>query len=74
MAEPKEYKVMVITEGGLGAVLFGASKLPIDKLEQTLNDHGKNGWSLDFMVLEAHRYLLFWTREAVVITLSRPAR
>jgi len=69
--QPKEYKVIVVAEGGIGTVLLGASKLPIKKIEDVLNKYGKDGWEMDFMVIEAHRFLLFWTREAAVITLSR---
>jgi len=67
----KQFKVEVIKEGALGTLFLGASKLPIDKLEETLNDYGQEGWDLEFMVIESHRFLLFWTREAAIITLSR---
>jgi hypothetical protein len=68
----KEYKIIVVKEGGLGTVLVGASHLPIQKMENELNKLGRDGWNMDFMVIEQHRFLLFWTREAAVITLSRP--
>ena len=67
----KEYKVIVIKESGLGTVLLGASMLPINKMEAELNAYGREGWEMAFMVIEQHRHLLFWTREAAVITLSR---
>lgn len=67
----KQFKVEVIKEGALGTLFLGASKLPIEKLEETLNDYGREGWDLEFMVIESHRFLLFWTREAAIITLSR---
>ncbi len=67
----KQYKVEIVKEGALGTLFLGASKLPIDKLEDTLNDFGKEGWDLEFMVIESHRFMLFWTREAAIITLSR---
>ncbi len=67
----KEYKIIVIKEGGLGTVLLGASKLPAKKIEAELNSHGREGWEMAFMVIEQHRHLLFWTREAAIITLSR---
>lgn len=70
--ENKEFKVEVITEGGLATLFLGSSKIPIRKVEQVLNQYGAQGWDLAFMVVEQHRYLLFWTREAVVITMSRP--
>jgi len=67
----KEFKVLLIKEGALGTLFLGASKLPIEKIEDTLNDHGQEGWELDFMVIESHRFLLFWVREAAILTLSR---
>ena len=69
--EFKEYKVIYITEGGCGTLLFGASGLPIQKLEAELNAHAADGWQLVFQTLENKRYLLFWKREAVIITLGR---
>lgn len=67
----KEFKILLIKEGAIGTLFLGASKLPIEKLEETLNDHGQEGWGLEFMVIESHRFMLFWTREAAIITLSR---
>ncbi len=67
----KEYKLIVAKESGLGTVLLGASMLPLKKIEEELNNYGKEGWEMAFMVIEQHRHLLFWTREAAVITLSR---
>ena len=68
-----EYKIEVVAEGALGTLFLGASKLPVRKIEEVLNRYGADGWEMKFMVIEQHRYLLFWTREAAVITLSRPA-
>ncbi|GJL78920.1 MAG: DUF4177 domain-containing protein [Nitrospinaceae bacterium] len=67
----KEFKVLLIKEGAWGTLFLGASKLPIEKLEDTLNDYGEEGWGLEFMVIESHRFLLFWAREAAIVTLSR---
>ena len=66
-----QYKVMHVMEGGCGTVLLGASGLPIAKLEDTLNKEAADGWQVVFMVIEQKRFLLFWTREAVLITLGR---
>jgi hypothetical protein len=68
----KEYKILIVTEGGLGTLFLGASKLPTQRIEEELNRHGREGWEMEFMLVEQHRYMLFWTREAAVITLSRP--
>ncbi len=66
-----QYKVIHVMEGGCGTVLLGASGLPIAKLEDTLNKEAADGWQVVFMVIEQKRFLLFWTREAVLITLGR---
>jgi hypothetical protein len=51
--------------------LFGASGMPIKKLEDTLNKEVVDGWQMVFMVLEQKRFMLFWTREAAIVTLGR---
>ena len=67
----KEYKVIYVTEGGCGTILLGASGLPIQKLEAELNAHAADDWQLVFQTLENKRYMLFWKREAIIITLAR---
>jgi len=67
----KEYKVLHIVEGGLGTIFLGASGIPIKKMEIALNKEAAAGWSLVFQVIEQKRFLLFWKREAVILTLGR---
>ena len=67
----KEYKVLYIVEGGLGTIFLGASGLPIKKMEAALNEAAAQGWEVVFQVIEQKRFLLFWKREAVIITLAR---
>ncbi len=67
----KQYKVEVVKEGAIGTFLLASSKIPVNKMEEIMNRYGEEGWSMDFMVLEKHRLLLFWTREAAVITFSK---
>jgi hypothetical protein len=67
----KQYKVVYIVEGGLGTILLGASGLPIKKMEAALNEAAADGWEVVFQVIEQKRFLLFWKREAVIITLAR---
>jgi len=67
----REYKVVYIVEGGLGTIFLGASGLPIKKMEDALNKEAADGWAVVFQVLEQKRFLLFWKREAVIITLGR---
>lgn len=67
----KEYKVDYVVEGGCGTILLGASGLPIKKMEKSLNDAAQQGWQLVFQVIEQKRFLLFWKREAVIMTFGR---
>ena len=67
----KEYKVEIIKEGALSTLLFGSSKLPLQKMTDVLNTYGRDGWDVSFQLIEKHRLLLFWSREAVIITFSR---
>jgi len=67
----KEYKILHIAEGGLGTIILGASGLPLKKLETILNREAADGWQLVFQLVEQKRFLLFWKREAVIITLAR---
>ncbi len=67
----KEYKVMIVSEGALGTLFLGASGMPIQKLEATLNEEAAAGWQLVFQVIESRRFWLFWNRETVIITLGR---
>ena len=67
----KEYKVMHVVEGGLGTIFLGASGIPIKKMETVLNIEATDGWQVVFQIIENKRFLLFWSREAVVITLGR---
>lgn len=64
----KKYKVEIIKEGVLGTLFFGASKLPLKKMEKVMNDYGKDGWDVSFQIIEKHRLFLFWQREAIIIT------
>ncbi|MCP3695767.1 MAG: DUF4177 domain-containing protein, partial [Planctomycetaceae bacterium] len=52
-------------------LLLGASGIPMKKMEATLNQEAAAGWQVVFQVIEQKRFMLFWKREAVVITLAR---
>jgi hypothetical protein len=67
----KEFRVEVITEGALGTLFLGASKLPVQRMESVMNRYGAEGWDVSFMLVEQKRFLLFWQREAAIITFSR---
>ena len=60
-----------VTEGGLGTIFLGASGIPIKRLEVTLNKEAADGWTLLFQFVEQKRFMLFWKRESVIITLAR---
>jgi len=67
----KEYKVMEVMEGGCGTILVGSSKIPVMKMEAALNAAAIEGWQVVFQVIEAKRFLLFWKRESIIITLGK---
>ena len=71
MATYKEYKVVTIVEGGCGTIFLGASGLPVQRLEADLNRYAQDGWEVVFQVIEKKRFLLFWQREAIILTLGR---
>jgi len=71
MSEKTEYKLMHIQEGGCGTIFLGASGLPIKKIETVLNEQAQDGWKVVFQVIEKKRYLLFWQRESLLVTLAR---
>ena len=64
----KQYKIEVVAEGALGTLLVGSSKLPVKKMEEAMNRYGAAGWKVNFIVIEKKRFLLFWQREAALIT------
>ncbi len=66
-----EYKIIHIVEGGLGTIFLGASGLPLKKMEKVLNQEAQEGWQVVFQLVEQKRFMLFWQREAVIITLGR---
>lgn len=67
----KEYKVEIIKEGAIGTILFGSSKLPLKKMTEVMNKYGEDGWDVNFQLIEKHRLLFLWSREAIIITFSR---
>ena len=68
----KEYKVVVVKESALSSLLLGASKAPVERMEQVMNQMGLDRWEVSFQLIEQHRLFLFWKTEAVVITFCRP--
>jgi len=66
-----EYKIVHITEGGCGTIFLGASGLPLKKVEAELNQLAAEGWQVVFQLIENKRFWLFWSREAMIVTLGR---
>jgi|TARA_B100000900_G_scaffold223495_1_gene189652 hypothetical protein len=71
MSKYSEYKVIRVAEGACGTILLGSSTIPIKKLEAQLNKEAADGWEVVFQIIENKRLLLFFNREALVITLGR---
>lgn len=67
----KEHKVIRINESGCSTILLGAASLPVDTIQQRLNQEVQAGWQVVFQVVENQRYLLFWTRESMIVTSGR---
>ena len=67
----KVYKIIRIVESGCSTIFFGAGKIPLAKTEAILNHEVQDGWQVVFQVVEAQRFLLFWTRESLIITLGK---
>ncbi len=66
MGRYKEYKVVYVKESG-----FRAAGIPIQQVEAALNEAVAEGWQVAFQLIEKRRFLLFWTRQAVLITFGR---
>ena len=66
-----QYKVIEVSEGGCSTLIFGGAKLPLGKIEDTLNQYASEGWNVVFQVVEQKRLLLLWTRESIIITFGK---
>jgi len=66
-----QYEVIEVSESGFSTLLFGGARLPLAKIEGALNNYASEGWSVVFQVIEQKRFLLFWTRESLVITFGK---
>ena len=67
MAQSFEYKVVELCEGMVGGKMSG------DKLEKTLNEHGRQGWQLKAVTaVEIKGRLGPGGVEGVLVTFERP--
>ncbi|MGM0378027.1 MAG: DUF4177 domain-containing protein [Bacteroidota bacterium] len=71
MEKYSEYKVIRITESGCSAILWGAATLPLEKINERLNEEAREGWQVVFQLIEKKRTALLWAREALLVTLGR---
>ena len=40
-------------------------------MTEVMNKYGEDGWDVSFQLIEKHRLLFLWSREAIIITFSR---
>lgn len=66
-----EYKVIEVSEGGCSTLFLGSAPIPTFKLQEILNHEARQGWQVVFQLIERRRFLLFWTRESVIVTLGK---
>lgn len=66
-----EYKTIIYSEGLLGSILLGESKVDPVRLTETLNEYGRQGWRVVTMERENRRSLLLFNREAFLIVLEK---
>lgn len=66
-----EYKTVIYSEGLIGSILLGESKVDPERLTEMLNEYGRQGWRVVTMERENRRSLLVFNREAFLIVLER---
>lgn len=66
-----EYKIVRVNDSGCSTFFFGGANIPEVKLQQVLNEEAKNGWTMVFQVTEKARFLLFFSRDSVLVTFAR---
>jgi hypothetical protein len=67
----KEYKVEIVEEGGCATFLLGSARFPKKKFEKVCNDMAADGWEVVFQVMESRRFMLFFSKEACIVTFAR---
>ena len=67
----KEYKVQIVEEGGCSTLFLGAARFPRKKFERLCNKMALEGWEVVFQVMESRRFLLFFSKEACIVTFER---
>ena len=67
----KEYKIEIVEEGGCATFLLGSARFPKKKFEKICNNMAADGWEVVFQVMESRRFLLFFNKEACIVTFAR---
>ena len=67
----KEYKVEIVEEGGCSTLFLGSARFPRKKFEYLCNEMALDGWKVVFQVMESRRFLLFFSKEACIVTFER---
>lgn len=67
----KEYKAVIYSEGILGSLFLGESKVDPERFTEFLNEHAADGWRVVTMEREIRRMLLVSSREAYLVILER---
>jgi len=65
------YEVRLVSQGVLGTLLLGRSRIRAEAVSGVLNEMGSRGYRNTFQVLESRRFLIFWQRETLIITFER---
>ncbi len=66
-----EYKVVIYTEGMIGSLLLGQSKVDPVRFSEFLNRNATDGWEVVTMEKDIRRMLLFFKREGYLVILKR---
>ena len=67
----KEYKIEIVEEGGCSTFLLGSARFPKRKFQRLCNKMSQDGWEVVFQVMESRRFLLFFNKEACIVTFAR---
>ncbi|MES2729433.1 MAG: DUF4177 domain-containing protein [Pseudomonadota bacterium] len=74
MTQKLEYKVIIYREGLFGSIFLGESKVDPVRYTAFLNQHAAEGWRVVTVERETRRALLFFSQEAFLTVLERPAQ
>lgn len=67
----REFAVRLVQEGGMGVLVAGQSSIGVAALQAVLNEAAAEGWTFEFLIRDNRRFLLLWTRESILVVLSR---